>query len=59
MTMMIEKIDLGDGNEIAVYQDRDGYHAERWDDARQWVAAQSGDFATAAEAVAAVSPLED
>ena len=50
--MLIETIKTDTG-EIAVYQDDDGYHAERWDERQQLIVAQSGDWDTKAEAIAA------
>ena len=52
--MLIETIKTDTG-EIAVYQDDDGYHAERWDERQQLIVAQSGDWDTKAEAIAAAS----
>lgn len=52
--MLVETIKI-EGGEINVYQDADGYHAERWSEANQWIAAQSGDRDTAEEAIEAVS----
>lgn len=41
--------------EINVYQDGDGFHAERWDDRKQMIVAQSGDHATEIDALGAIN----
>lgn len=53
-TKLVERIGTETG-EIAVYRDRDGYHAERWSDEDQCIDAQSGDCQTKAEAIDRVS----
>lgn len=52
--MLVNTIRLGGGDEINVYQDGDGYHAERWDESAQLITRQSGDCSTEADAVARV-----
>lgn len=54
MSKIVNEIETADG-EIVVYQDADGYHAERWSESRQAIVAQSGDCETAEEAVERVS----
>ena len=41
--------------EINVYRDSDGFHAERWNEGRQYIDRQSGDCRTAKEAIEIVS----
>jgi hypothetical protein len=53
-TKLVETVKTPTG-EINVYRDSDGYHAERWDEADQWIDAQSGDCRTKAEAIERVS----
>lgn len=40
--------------EVTTYHDDDGFHAERWDEAKQLIVAQSGDWPTEREALDAV-----
>jgi hypothetical protein len=52
--MLIDTIKTPHG-EVSIYQDGCGYHAERWDDRKQAITEQSGDWPTKIEALAAVS----
>lgn len=52
--MLIETIKANSG-EVSIYQDADGYHAERWDDRKQMITEQSGDWPTKIEALQAIT----
>jgi hypothetical protein len=51
---LVKTIKTEDG-EINVYQDADGYHAERWSESRQMITAQSGDWDAMQDAIDAVN----
>jgi len=49
----LKTIHLVGGNEINLYSDDDGYHAEHWNQSRQCITIQGGDCATEEEALEA------
>ena len=55
--MLIRTILIPTG-EVNVYQDCDGYHAERWNEKSQLVVEQSDDYPTEAEAIESVTPAQ-
>lgn len=59
MSKHIRTINLIGGDEINVYRDADGYHAEYWSQEDQSIARQSGDHATAEAALERIEPWSD
>jgi hypothetical protein len=59
MSKIIRTINLAGGDEINVYRDADGYHAEYWSQEDQCIARQSGDHKTIQAALDAIEPWSD
>ena len=55
----VKSIRLIGGDEVNVYKDSDGYHAEYWSEKDQYIARQSGDHRTMRSAMDCIEPWSD